>query len=55
MKIYKDKDTVGQWVCDWRDKTGHYFVSCGKNKTEALNRMFEKLQWADIGLWKVTK
>lgn len=60
MKIEKNVDDIGSWFCTWRDKTGHYFASACSGevgfavhtKKLAIDRMFEKLQWAEIGNWK---
>jgi hypothetical protein len=60
MKIEKNIDEVGGWFCTWRDKSGHYHVVAKSGKVEdaiqtkltALDAMFKKLEWGEIGNWK---
>lgn len=51
MRIEKIKDQVGWWqITQWIGRD--YFVATSDNKPDALDRMFRKLEWAEIGNWK---
>jgi len=54
MKIEKDITNVGWWLAScWIG--GTYFVGASMNKLEAIDRLFAKLEWAEVGNWNRPK
>lgn len=53
MIIEKDRTSVGNYFCKFKtnDPVLETVFACGNSHTEALDRMFKKLQWANIGNW----
>ena len=52
MKIEKDRERAGWWIA--RTTIGkELFIACSDNKLDALDRLFRKLEWAEVGNWKL--
>lgn len=57
MIIEKNKDEVGSWFVSWTSPEG-YIVVCKSDKENimkakllAIDQMFEKLKWIEVGNW----
>lgn len=50
--IIEKTETVGYYQIVWKNSPKGYLVAVGDTMQDAIDRLFKKLEWLDIGNWE---